>query len=231
YEQALAVLRPLADDLRITSVYNMLGAIAVEAARAEKKDTARSAALLNEGLELLRQAAESDPENGGIRFNHGVVRFLAGDLARAAEELRAAIAQNPRDGEAYYVLAKSLAAMNDPTTGDVDNQARTHLTAGNRYAVLEKEWAKSPGGDIALRVEQPQRKDFVSVVLSRREAEPVRTTALSGSDALLAQARQHYKDGNDEEAMAALRRVLVSEPMSAESYLILGKIHLRRGDR
>src|SRR5690606_27809122 len=66
---------------------------------------------------------------------------------------------------------------------------------------------------------------------SRREAEPVRTTALSGSDALLAQARQHYKDGNDEEAMAALRRVLVSEPMSAESYLILGKIHLRRGDR
>ena len=29
-------------------------------------------------------------------------------------------------------------------------EARTHLTAGNRYAVLEKEWAKSPGGDIAL---------------------------------------------------------------------------------
>ncbi|HMS08645.1 MAG TPA: hypothetical protein PKE66_04120, partial [Pyrinomonadaceae bacterium] len=28
-----------------------------------------------------------------------------------------------------------------------------------------------------------------------------------------------------------IRRVLVSDPMSAESYLILGKIHLRRGDR
>ena len=30
--------------------------------------------------------------------------------------------------------------------------------------------------------------------------------------------------------MATLRRVLASEPMSAESYLLLGKIHLRRGD-
>ena len=30
--------------------------------------------------------------------------------------------------------------------------------------------------------------------------------------------------------MAVLRRVLSSEPMSAESYLLLGKMHLRRGD-
>jgi cytochrome c-type biogenesis protein CcmH/NrfG len=30
--------------------------------------------------------------------------------------------------------------------------------------------------------------------------------------------------------MTVLRRVLAGEPMSAESYLILGKIHLRRGD-
>jgi tetratricopeptide (TPR) repeat protein len=124
------VLRPLADDLKITSVYNMLGAIAVEAARAETKDTARSAALLNEGLQLLAQAAESDPDDAAIRFNNGLAIFLSGEHAPAAEELRAAIAKNPRDGEAYYVLAKALAAMNDPTAGDVDNQARTHLTAG-----------------------------------------------------------------------------------------------------
>jgi len=44
------------------------------------------------------------------------------------------------------------------------------------------------------------------------------------------QARMLYKNGNDDEAMAVLRRVLSSEPMNAESYLILGKIHLRRGD-
>jgi hypothetical protein len=47
---------------------------------------------------------------------------------------------------------------------------------------------------------------------------------------LLERATKYYKEGNDEEAMSLLRRVLASEPMSAESYLILGKIHLRRGD-
>ena len=52
YEQALAVLRPLAEDLKLTSVYNTLGAIAVQAARAEKKNEGKSAALLKEGLDF-----------------------------------------------------------------------------------------------------------------------------------------------------------------------------------
>jgi Flp pilus assembly protein TadD len=53
---------------------------------------------------------------------------------------------------------------------------------------------------------------------------------MNESDTLLAQARTMVKNGQDDEAMAVLRRVLASEPMSAESYLLLGKIHLRRGD-
>jgi Tfp pilus assembly protein PilF len=83
--------------------------------------------------------------------------------------------------------------------------------------------------DVPLRVEQPQRKDFVSVVLSRRSSTPVQTS-VSETESLLGQARTFYKNGNDDEAMTVLRRVLAGEPMSAESYLILGKIHLRRGD-
>ena len=38
------------------------------------------------------------------------------------------------------------------------------------------------------------------------------------------------KAGQDDDAMAVLRRILASEPMSAESYLLMGKISLRRGD-
>ena len=68
------------------------------------------------------------------------------------------------------------------------------------------------------------------MVLSKREGEPV-TAAVSESDRLMEQARTQFKNGQDDDAMATLRRVLASEPMSAESYLILGKIHLRRGDR
>jgi tetratricopeptide (TPR) repeat protein len=232
YEQALGVLRPLAEDLKLTSVYNTLGAIAVQAARAEKKNEGKSAALLKEGSDLLKKAAESSPEDLNVRFNYALARFLQDDFVDAAAQLRPLIAAKPSDGEAHYLLAKALSQQNDTAAATAaDNQARTLLTAGNRYANLEKEWLRSKTiGDVALRVEQPQRKDFVSVVLSRRAVSTPTTTAVSETESLLAQARAHYKGGNDDEAMAVLRRVLAGEPMSAESYLILGKIHLRRGD-
>lgn len=230
YEQALAVLRPLAEDLKLTSVYNTLGAIAVQAARAEKKNEGKSAALLTEGLDLLKTAAESAPNDASVRFNYALALFIRGDMPEAAQQLRPVVAANQRDGDAFYVLAKALAAQNDPNASVVDNQARTNLTVGNRYANLEKEWAKSKTiSEVPLRVEQPQRKDFVSVVLSRRGTSPA-VVGGNESDNFLDQARTAYKAGNDDEAMTAIRRVLASEPMSAESYLILGKIHLRRGD-
>ncbi len=230
YEQALSVLRPLAEDLKLTSVYNSLGSIAVQASRAEKKNEAKSAALLNEGLDLLKKASESAPEDTNVRFNYGLALFLAGKLPESAEQLRAIIAVKPQDGDTYYVLSKALSGQNDATAAAVDNQARTFLTAGNRYANLEKEWAKSKSfPDVVMRVEQPQRRDFLSVVLSRKSLTTT-AAAVSETENLLVDARTKFKNGNDDEAMVTLRRVLASEPMSAESYLILGKIHLRRGD-
>lgn len=231
YESALATLRPLTEDLKLTSVYNALGAIAVQASRKEKKNQAKAAALLTEGLELLNKASDSAPEDANVRFNHGMALFEMGNFTDSAVQLRSAIAANPRDGDAYYLLAKSLEALKDPLAVEIDNQARKYLTSNNRYANLEKEWQKSKTVDqITLRVDQPPRKDFVSVVLSRKQGASIAQSPVSETDNLLAQARTHMKNGNDDEAMTTLRRVLTSEPMSAESYLMLGKIHLRRGD-
>ena len=230
YEAALATLRPLTEDLKLTTVYNALGSIAVQASRAEKKNEGKSAALLNEGLDLLKKASDSAPEDADIRFNYAMALFQMGNFVDAANHLRFAIAANPRDGEAYYILAKALENLKDATAADMDNQARRFLTDNNRYANLEKEWLKSKSVvDVSLRVEQPARKDFVAVVLSRKPASAP-TVQVSETDSLLAQARTMVKNGNDDEAMTTLRRVLASEPMSAESYLLLGKIHLRRGD-
>ena len=230
YEPALATLRPLAEDLKLTTVYNALGAIAVQASRAEKKNPGKAAALLTEGTDFLKKAADSTPDDMNVRFNYATALFLSGNFQDAATHLRSEIAANPRDGEAYYLLAKSLSTLKDPTEADMDNQARRFLTDSNRYANLEKEWQKSQSvNEIALRVPQPARKDFVAVIMSRK---PVETgqPQMSESESLLATARQQVKNGNDDDAMATLRRVLASEPMSAESYLLLGKIHLRHGD-
>lgn len=230
YEPALATLRPLTEDLKLTTVYNALGAIAVQASRAEKKNPAKAAALLNEGMELLKKASDSAPDDANVRFNYATALFLNGNMVEAASELRSAIAANPRDGEAYYVLSKALDSLKDPTMADINNQAQRFLTDNNRYAKFETEWQKSKTiSEIPLRVNQPPRKDFVAVVLRRK---PVSTGAasISETETLLGLARTLIKNGNDDEAMTTLRRVLASEPMSAESYLLLGKIHLRRGD-
>jgi tetratricopeptide (TPR) repeat protein len=231
YEQALGVLRPLADDLKLTSVYNALGAIAVQASRAEKKNDAKAAALLTEGMDLLKKASDSAPDELNIRFNYALANYLTGNYPEAAASLKAFIATKPGDGDANYLLSKTLTQLGDPTATQYDNEARKLLTVGNRYANLEKEWLKTKTvNDIGLRVEQPARKDFVSVVLSRKQAAPTTTASLSPTESLLAQARTYYKNGQDDDAMATIRRVLAGEPMSAESYLILGKIHLRHGD-
>ncbi len=230
FERAMAVLRPLAEDLKLTSVYNALGAIEIQASRAEKKNLARAAGLLTDGVDLLKKAADSAPEDGNIRFNYAVSLYLSENQNDAAAQFRSAIVANPRDGEAYFILAKILDALKDTTAAEMDNQARRFLTTNNRYANLQKDWDKSKSIDtIPLRVLQPSRKDFVAVILSRKQGAPVQQQ-LNETDTLLAQARTLVKNGQDDEAMATLRRVLASEPMSAESYLLLGKIHLRRGD-
>jgi tetratricopeptide (TPR) repeat protein len=230
FEVAMATMRPLVDDLKLTSVYNALGAISVQAARAEKKNPAKAAASLTEGVELLKKASESAIDDPNVRFNYAAALFFSGTYPEAIAHLRSAIAANPRDGEAYYLLSKALASTSDPTAADMDNQAKRFLTDNNRYARLETEWQKSHTvNEINLRVVQPARRDFIAVVMNRK---PVTAVApqLSESETLLATARQQVKAGQDDDAMATLRRVLASEPMSAESYLLLGKIHLRRGD-
>ncbi len=230
YEQALAVLRPLAEDLKLTSVYNTLGAIVIEASRGDKKNKGKSDALLAEGLELLKKASESAPDEPNARFNYGMALFLTANYAEAVSQLKPVLVNNPRDGESYYVLAKTLESLKDATAADFDNQARRFLMLNNKYANLEKEWQSSHSiGDINLRVQQLPRKDFVSVILIKKQATPVQTPQ-SETETLLEQARTFYKNGNDDEAMVVLRKVQVSEPMSAEMYLLLGNIHLRRGD-
>ncbi|MDQ6788428.1 MAG: tetratricopeptide repeat protein [Acidobacteriota bacterium] len=230
YEQALAVLRPLAEDLKLTNVYNTLGAIAVQASLVEKKNKgAKSDTLLKEGLDYLKKASDSAPDELNARFNYGLALFLNNNFADAAQQLRPVLAVNSRDGESYFILAKALAKTGDASAADFDNQARRFLTENNRYAKLESDWSASRFEGINLRVEQPARKDFVSVILIKKQAAPT-PLPLNETETLLEQARTLYKNGSDDEAMTVLRKILVSEPMSAEAYNLLGMIHLRRGD-
>ncbi|MEZ5307440.1 MAG: tetratricopeptide repeat protein [Pyrinomonadaceae bacterium] len=230
YEQALAVLGPLADELKMTSVSNTVGAIAVEASRNTKKDDKKAAKFLIDGMEFLRKASEAEQGSSVASFNYGFALMLNDNFKEAAVAFRPVLASNPRDGEAHFLLAKCLEKLGDESAVDFDNQARRFLTADNRYANLETSWKKNSLEDIALRVDQPTRREFVSVLLIRNRAEAHVKAPENETETLLRNASELYRLGKDDEAMTVLRRILVQEPMSAESYLLLGKIHFRRGD-
>lgn len=232
YEQALAVLSPLAEDLKLTSVYNTLGAISVEASRAEKKNPAKAAKLLTDGIEFLKKAAESDISKTASQFNYGMALFLNNDFPEAARQFLAITEKDQRDGENYFLLAKAFEKTGDSVKAkDADDKARRFLTDNNRYAQLETEWKNAKLDGINLRVEQPPRKDFVSVILIRIQNTKVAQPPVDETEALLEQARAFYDAGRDDDAMGVLRRIVNGiDPSSAKAYLIIGKINLRRAD-
>jgi tetratricopeptide (TPR) repeat protein len=227
YGHALASLVPLASDLPLIGVYNNAGAVAVHAARAEKKDADRQK-LLSEGMDFLRRAAESSPEDSMVRFNYAYALFLAGKYNEAAEQLKPVITSDPRDGQAYFIYAKSLEKVAKNEIAEAaDNQARRYLPT---YAKWQDEWQKSgTTSKVSPRLRDVLNLDDVAD-FARKKAKPVDSSAEATQD-LLVKARELYQAGRDDEALPELHRVVTIEPTNAEAYLLSGRINLRRGDQ
>jgi tetratricopeptide (TPR) repeat protein/TolB-like protein len=225
-EGALASFRQLADEARLTIAYNNVGAIAMQMARDEKK-AQEKADLIEDGLRFLNQAATSAPDDEVVKFNYGYALFLAGKHKEAIEQLRPVLTADTRDGHAYFVLAKAAERSGDKEAANYnDNQARRYFPT---YAKAQTEWQKSGSlGDIPFRL----FKDFnrTEFLTATRQAETTVVASGNEQEKFLQKARELYKAGRDDEALIELRRIIASDPMNAETYLLIGNIHLRRGD-
>jgi tetratricopeptide (TPR) repeat protein len=224
---ALAAIVPLSSDVPLIGVYNNAGAIAVQAAREEKKDDERTR-LLAQGSSFLSRAAESSPDDPLVHFNYAVALFLSGKYAEAAEQLKPVITADPRDGQAYFLYAKALERTGKTDTANAaDDQARRFLQT---YAKWQTEWQKSQSvSNVSLRMRDVLNRDDVSGLL-RKNAIAANNPA-SATEDLLAKARDLYQAGRDEEALPELHRVVMLEPTNAEAYLLSGRINQRRGDQ
>ena len=225
---ALATIVPLSSEMPLIGIYNNAGAIAIQAAREEKKETER-VRLLEQGTNFLARAAESSPEDQVVHFNYAFALFLAGKYAEAAEQLRPVITADPRDGQAYFLFAKSLEKQgkNEAATA-ADDQARRYLQAS--YARWQTEWQKSQSiSGIALRMRDVLNRDDVSDLMRRRAM--ANAESASPTQDLLVRARDLYSEGRDDEALTELHRVLTNEPTNAEAYLLSGRINQRRSDQ
>ncbi len=225
YSRALAALVPLATEMPLTGIYNNAGAISVQAARAEKKPAERER-LLNQALSYLSRASESSPNDPTVHFNYGYALFLSGKFAEAADQLRPVLAAGPGDGEAYFLFAKSLERAGQANdAASADDQARRFLQV---YARWQTEWQKSQTtNNVSLRLQLDFNRGSYQDAMRDRSQDAVDA---GNTQDLLVKARELYTAGRDEEALTELRRVLTIEPMSAEAYLLIGRINQRRGD-
>lgn len=224
---ALAALVPLSTDMPLIGIYNNAGAVAVQAARQEKKEEERGR-LLAQGTSFLARAAESAPDDQMVHFNYAFALFLAGKYAEVAEQLRPVITADPRDGQAYFLFAKALEKTGKLEAANAaDDQARHYLQT---YAKWQTEWQKSQTiSNVSLRMRDVLNRDDVSDLM-RKKAIAANDASLPTQD-LLAKARELYRAGRDDEALPELHRVVMVEPTNAEAYLLSGRINLRRGDQ
>ena len=224
---ALASLVPLASDMPLIGVYNNAGAVAVYAAREQKKDNAERQRLLSQGISFLERAAESSPDDSMVRFNYAYALFLAGKYTEASDQLRPVITSDPRDGQAYFIFAKSLEKIGKTEAAEAaDNQARRYLQT---YAKWQDEWQKSQTtSKLTLRMRDVLNLDDVTDLARKNSAAADAATATQD---LLGKARELYQAGRDDEALPELHRVVMIEPTNAEAYLMSGRINLRRGDQ
>jgi tetratricopeptide (TPR) repeat protein len=224
---ALAAIVPLSADVPLIGIYNNAGAIALQASREEKKEDER-ARLREQGASFLARAAESSPDDPLVHFNYSVALFLSGKYAEAAEQLKPVITADPRDGQAYFLYAKSLEKTGKTDTANAaDDQARRYLQT---YAKWQTEWQKSQTvGGVSLRMRDVLNRDDVSGLMRKNAIAANNPT--SGTEDLLAKARDLYQAGRDDEALPELHRVVMLEPTNAEAYLLSGRINQRRGDQ
>ena len=228
FGRALAALVPLSSDVPLIGIYNNAGAVAVQASREEKKDDER-ARLLAQGASFLGRAAESSPDDPLVHFNYALALFLSGKFAETADQLKPVITADPRDGQAYFLYAKSLEKTGKTEIATAaDDLARRYLPS---YAKWQTEWQKSQTvSGVSLRMRDVLNRDDVSDLM-RKNAIAANTNPNSGTEDLLAKARELYQAGRDDEALPELHRVVMLEPTNAEAYLLSGRINQRRGDQ
>lgn len=224
---ALAALVPLSSDVPLIGIYNNAGAVAIQASREEKKEEERTR-LLAQGTSFLARAAESSPDDPMVHFNYALALFLSGEYAEAADQLKPVITADARDGQAYFLYAKALEKIGKTETANAaDDQARRYLPT---YAKWQTQWQKSQTlTGVSARMRDVLNRDDVSD-LARKNALAASGNT-SGTEDLLAKARELYQAGRDDEALPELHRVVMQEPTNAEAYLLSGRINQRRGDQ
>lgn len=214
-EPALATLQKLAARLPLFEVYNNIGALLIK----QKK--------YKEAVDHLKPATDAAPRDTDTLFNLGYAYFLAKDNANAAATLKAETKLRASDGEAFYILSKALAGGGDQAGATAaSDQAKKLLASFAQWEtkgipqVARMKTSFSKINYYRYKREQDERLNTQTHI----------TSLTPQADQLLESARNAFMAGRDEDALAALGKLLQIAPQDFEAHLLMGRVYERKGD-
>jgi len=131
---ARSIYERLAELLPTADVYNNLAVIELDTHS------------MSQALAHYSTAVAMAPEDADIRFNYGYALWQAGDQENAVVQFRQVIRRRPTDGEAHFLLARSLQKL-----GRTD-EAQDSLQQARHYLPRAPEWEKADTPPIPLRL-------------------------------------------------------------------------------
>ena len=214
YDNAVTAFETLANIAPLTEVLNNAGA-----ALSAKGDNARA-------LSYLQRAISSNPNDSAYRFNYGYASWRNQSFEDAAQQLRAAVGANQRDGEAWFVLSKALASAGKADdAAKADNEAKRYLSAYARWAVTPD---KIP---VLTRMKEELNLAELAKLTRQQTAQPARATPQQiAQQQTLDHIRQLIASGKDAEAMTELQQLLAADTANADGYFLRGIVYTHRNE-
>lgn len=212
-DQSLATLQKLAARLPLFEVYNNIGALMIK----QKK--------YKEAIDHLKPATDAAPRDTDTLFNLGYAYFLAKDYANAAATLKIETKLRASDGEAFYILSKSLAGDQAGATAAAD-QAKKLLTTFAQWETKGMpQLARMKSSFSKINYYRYKREQD-----ERLNSQTRITTMSPQADQLMESARTAFLAGRDEDSLAALGKLLQVAPQDFEAHLLMGRVYERKGD-
>ncbi len=214
FDEAAMALETLAGITPMTEVLNNAGA-----ALAAKGDNARA-------LNYLQRAIAASPNDVAYRFNYGYAAWRNQNFEDAAQQLRAVVSANQRDGEAWFVLSKSLAsAEKADDAAKADNEAKRYLSSYARWSVAPD---KIP---ILARMKEEMNLPAMTKFARQQAAQPAQPTSQQmAQQQMLDQIRQLIASGKDAEAMTELQQLMAADTANADGYFLRGIVYTHRNE-
>lgn len=214
-DKSLATAQKLAERLPLYEVYNNIGALLIK----QKQYVA--------AINHLKPAVDAMPRDTDTLFNLGYAYFLAKDYPKAIEALRDETRQRASDGEAFYILSKTLTATGDQAgAAQASDQAKKLVTAFAQW--------ETKGAPLLARMKTAFSKinyyRYKRDQDERLNAQTAITTLTPQADQLLETSRNAFQQGRNDDALVSLGKLLQIAPQNYDAHFLMGRVYERRGD-